>query len=258
MMIRPIPDAPVLVAERRKRILVAADLHLGIEYELYESGVTIPSQTEKLLNRLLGYIKQTAPDRLLLLGDIRHSIPWISHQEAGEIPRFLGELAKCVPIDIVPGNHDGGMASLIPRDADVTLHPSKGIVMDGIGYFHGHTWPSADVLSAEHVLVAHNHPTVRFVDSLGHVNIEPVWILTTFDADVLMKRYRNTFIKTKEVMVMPAFNGLCGGTSFNTSTPEGLLGPVFTSGAIELEEAEVYLLDGVHIGKIRDLRRLGE
>jgi len=257
-MIRPVLDAPVLVAERRKRILVAADLHLGIEYELYKSGVTIPSQTEKLLNRLLGHIKQIAPDRLLLLGDVRHSVPWISRQEAGEIPRFLSELARYVPIDIVPGNHDGRMGSLMPKDADITLHPSKGTAMDGVGYFHGHTWPSADVLSAEHVLVAHNHPTVRFVDSLGRVSIEPAWILTTLDTDALMKRYRNVTIKTKDVMVMPAFNGLCGGTSFNTSTPEELLGPTFTSGAIELEGAEVRLLDGTHIGKIRDLRRLGE
>ncbi|MDI6888330.1 MAG: metallophosphoesterase [Methanocellales archaeon] len=255
-MIRSILDAPVLVAERRKRILVAADLHLGIEHELRRSGVTIPSQTEKLFNRLLDHMGQTDPDRLLLLGDIRHNIPWISHQEAGEIPKFLGKLARHVPIDIVPGNHDGGMHSLIPSDADITFHPSKGIVMDGVGYFHGHTWPSADVLSVERVLVAHNHPMVRFVDSLGHVSIEPAWILATLDADVLLKRYKS--IKTKEVMVMPAFNELCGGTSFNTSTPKTLLGPIFTSGAIGLEEAEVYLLDGTHIGKIKDLRRLGE
>jgi metallophosphoesterase superfamily enzyme len=59
-----------------------------------------------------------------------------------------------------------------------------------------------------------------------------------------------------EVFIMPAFNELCGGVPFNESTKEDLLGPIFLSGGIELENAEVYLLDGTRLGLIRNIRRL--
>jgi metallophosphoesterase superfamily enzyme len=59
-----------------------------------------------------------------------------------------------------------------------------------------------------------------------------------------------------EVFIMPAFNELCGGVPFNESTKEDLLGPVFSSGAIELENAEVYLLDGTRLGLLKNIRKL--
>ena len=55
---------------------------------------------------------------------------------------------------------------------------------------------------------------------------------------------------------MPAFNELCGGVPFNESTQEDLLGPVFSSGGIELENAEVYLLDGTRLGRLKNIRKL--
>ena len=48
-MILPVFDAPLLLVEGDERVLVAADLHLGLEYELWLGGVSIPSQTEKIL-----------------------------------------------------------------------------------------------------------------------------------------------------------------------------------------------------------------
>lgn len=256
-MMKPILDTPVLVVKNDVKTLVIADLHLGIEYDLYKSGIRIPSQTQKQLARLIGYIEKTDPDRLLLLGDVKHNVPLISYQEQDDVPRFLGELAKHAPIDIVPGNHDGGIDFLIPKGADITLHSSRGILRDDIGYFHGHAWPSAKLISAKHVVMAHNHPAVRFTDPLGYVSIVPAWIRTHFDENVVRQRYS---LANKEisqcVTIMPAFNELCGGIPFNEASHEDLLGPVSTSGAIKLESAEAYLLDGTHIGKIRDLRRL--
>ena len=138
MMIEPLLDTPVLVVKNEVKTLVIADLHLGIEYDLYKSGIRIPSQTQKQLAKLIGYIEKTDPDRLLLLGDVKHNVPLISYQEQGDVPRFLGELAKHAPIDIVPGNHDGNLGFLIPKGADITLHSSRGVLRGDIGYFHGH------------------------------------------------------------------------------------------------------------------------
>jgi len=60
-----------------------------------------------------------------------------------------------------------------------------------------------------------------------------------------------------EVIIMPAFNELCGGIPFNESIHEELLGPVFAKHAIELEKARAFLLDGTDLGTIGGIKKLG-
>ena len=113
-MIAPVFGAPLLLAEGKERILVAADIHLGLEHELWLGGVSIPSQTEKILARLLGYVAETVPDRLLLLGDLKHNVPKTSWQEKREIPDFLRRLSARVKVEVVPGNHDSNLMDMAP------------------------------------------------------------------------------------------------------------------------------------------------
>ena len=111
-------------------------------------------------------------------------------------------------------------------------------------------------------VTAHNHPAVRFTDDFGYSVVEPAWIRTKFNADILKSRFGNLDFENRctwadpELFVMPAFNELCGGVPFNESTQEDLLGPVFSSGGIELENAEVYLLDGTRLGLLKNIRKL--
>lgn len=256
--IEPLLDTPVLVVKNEVKTLVIADLHIGIEYDLYKSGIRIPSQTQKQLAKLIDYIEKIDPERILLLGDVKHNVPIISYQERGDVPKFLGELAKLAPIDIVPGNHDGNLGFLIPKGADIAIHSSRGFLRDEIGYFHGHAWPSAKILSAKHVVMAHNHPAVLFTDKLGHRSILPAWIRANFDENIIRQHYHITADKKipRCLTIMPAFNELCGGIPFNEGSHEDLLGPISTSGAIKLESADAYLLDGTYIGKIKNLRSL--
>jgi len=61
--------------------LVASDLHLGLEHELWLGGVSIPSQTKKILSLLKGYLEMTRPDRLRPAGrrDERYLISSVSY-----------------------------------------------------------------------------------------------------------------------------------------------------------------------------------
>ncbi len=43
----PLLNEPALVVENTIKTLVIADIHLGIEWDLYSSGISIPSQIEK-------------------------------------------------------------------------------------------------------------------------------------------------------------------------------------------------------------------
>jgi len=260
--ITPIIEEPTLIVTNTETSLIVADIHLGIEWDLYRSGINLLSQMERRLDRILGYIQANSPDRIILLGDVKHNVPQVSWQEKDEVPRFLETLAEYTHVDIFPGNHDGGIELLFNRQKDIRVHSTRGAVLDGVGYFHGHTWPAPELLAASHVITAHNHPTVRFTDSLGYSIVEPAWIKTKFNADFLKGRFGNLNFENRfhwanpELFIMPAFNELCGGVPFNESMQEDLLGPIFSSGGIELECAEVYLLDGTRLGLLRNIRKL--
>ncbi|MDA0524413.1 metallophosphoesterase [Methanococcoides alaskense] len=261
----PIIDEPALVVSGEFTSLVLADIHLGIEWDLYKSGFSIPSQIEQRLERIMGLVEQTSPDHIILLGDIKHNVPQVSWQERDEIPYFISTLAEQATVDIFPGNHDGGLEFLLPKGCDIKLHSPRGTIIDGVGYFHGHTWPAVEILSAEKIIVAHNHPTVRFTDALGYSVVEQVWLKTHFKKEVFVEHFKSSSFDQDsanwadpEVLVVPAFNELCGGVAFNESVRDDLLGPIFSSGAVELDNSEIYLLDGTFLGILKNIRKLEE
>ena len=252
----PVVNEPALVIDRT---LVLADLHLGVEFELSLSGINIPSQIDRRITRALHLLHSTKAERVILLGDIKHTISKISKLEREDVPRFLRALAELVEVDIIPGNHDAGLEYLIPRDArfNVELHPSKGCRVADIGLMHGHTWPSSELLSCKYVIIGHNHPAIRLVDPLGYASSEPAWIRTRFVLDVFKKRYEDLACWANPVIIiMPAFNELAGGIAFNEASYDTLVGPLFASKAIMLEQAQAYLLDGTYLGTIEQLARL--
>lgn len=162
---RPIPNEPLLLVEGDSRVLVAADLHIGIEHQLWLGGASVPSQTKEMLKRLRHRVGEIGPDRLILLGDVKHNLPWTSFQEKSEVPSFLRSLSEVARVDLVIGNHDIGIIDLAPRK--VRVHPASGLVLDGVGYFHGHTWPDPRIFEAEILVASHLHPAVRLADRLG-------------------------------------------------------------------------------------------
>jgi putative SbcD/Mre11-related phosphoesterase len=248
------------------RILVIADLHIGAEYEFRRAGIKIPSQTKKLLERTKKLIKQTKSGKVIILGDIKHKVPGLSFQEERELPVFLNTLIKDlgIEVEIVPGNHDDGLQSLVP---DVKFHPSLGILLGDVYLTHGHTWPSPDFLKASHVLSGHRHPVIEFRDKLGYVWRERVWMRASLKKEAIKKKYskksKTDKIPTKlpEFIAMPAFNDMVGGTALNTKrlsktysqlkrklTP---LGPLLKS--VQKRTARVYLLDGTYLGELGKL-----
>ncbi|KXS46715.1 MAG: phosphoesterase [Methanohalophilus sp. T328-1] len=260
--IEPLLDEPALLVKGQSRTLVLSDLHIGIEWDLYKSGFLVPSGLERRLKKIEGYIEQTKPERIVLLGDIKHNVPQISWQERDEIPMFLEKLALHAEIDIFPGNHDGGIEFLLPKNKRIHLHPSRGDIIEEVGYFHGHTWPDPKLITAQHLIVAHNHPTLRITDSLGYSTSEQVWVKTKLNHEKLKNHFEKIGVDMPEsdtqpdVVVIPAFNELCGGVAFNEAILDDLLGPAFSSGSIDVANADIYLLDGMYMGKLKDIKKL--
>ncbi|SFM60761.1 metallophosphoesterase [Methanolobus profundi] len=263
--IDPIIDEPALVVSNETKALVIADVHLGIEWDLYRSGFSIPSRMKFGLERVLAYIEKVSPDRVILLGDVKHNVPQISWQERDEIPYFLSELSDHAIVDIFPGNHDGGIEYLLPEGKDINVHPVRGSVIEDVGYFHGHTWPDPKLLAADYIITAHNHPTIRLTDSLGYATVEQSWIRTRLNLSVLQGHFTSLELgedndnwNDPELIVVPSFNELCGGVAFNESMHDDLLGPLFSSKGVDIDNAQAYLLDGTQLGKLKNIRKLEE
>ena len=118
----PIHGTPALLINiAKERVLVAADLHLGIEAELASGGVGLPSQMPRVKERLVELIHQHDPDRLVLLGDVKHNVPVAAWQEWRELPEFFADLAELTRVEIVPGNHDGDIEGMVPPEVTSTM-----------------------------------------------------------------------------------------------------------------------------------------
>lgn len=238
--LRPVPDEPALVVDDT---LVVADLHIGKEEELREAGFSLPSQAERMGDRVVRLLQATGARRLVILGDLKHRVPRFTGAERHGVPRFFDRLeAHLEAVHLVPGNHDGKIELILPRW--VTLHPVKGVRMDGVGYVHGHAWPAADVMAGEVLLTGHNHPTLLFPDRLGFRTIERCWIRV--DVTGSDPRYPEV---PEEIVVVPAFNEFSGGTTMN-ETGTRYLGPLLNSDLVDMGEARAYLLNGTYLGPL--------
>ena len=260
MEVIPIPNSRALrIKSGGTTSLVVGDLHLGISAELAEKGIEIQSQVEKTQERLMELIRKEKAERLFFLGDVKHNIPVTSMQEWEDLPRLFSNLSEVVKVEVVQGNHDGDIGGLVTRD--VSLHPTSGTtVYDGrVGLIHGHAWPEPSLLKAEKIVMGHNHPTIEFKDELGARITEPAWIRTKIKPENLPERLREKVEgEGPEVIVVPAFSELIGGSPVNREIPEKLLGPMFEADAVDLDGAEIFLLDGTFLGKLENLRSLAK
>jgi metallophosphoesterase superfamily enzyme len=215
----------------------------------------VASRSRERLDRLLSCIRATSPDLLILLGDVKHNLPVTSRQEYRELPGFLAEVRKEVPLRVVPGNHDTGIARFL---GDEELLGPAGAVIDGTGYLHGHTLPSPSLLGRL-IITGHHHPLVSVRDEVGLALRAPAYLVAALDGGALRGRPRGrragsspagaeagTGPGTTRALFVPAFNE-CAGFDV-TSIVRRPFSPV--SRAIVPESAEVFLTDGTYLGPV--------
>ena len=243
MDLQPVYDVPALKADHA---LVIGDLHIGVESHLMAKGFHLTWHTSDMYNAILDSADDDV-NRLIVIGDVKDSVPGSTKQEYREIPDFFEKLFDRFDIiDVVRGNHDTMIEEFLP--GRVRIHPATGMRIDDVGFIHGHTWPSQEVMGCDTLVMAHNHPAVMFRDGVGRQMVEPCWFRGTFcrDSDDRYPQLPSRFI------VIPAFNRMLGGSPVNVLDEE-LLGPVLNSDLLDLDNARLYLLDGIDLGKRSDL-----
>jgi hypothetical protein len=117
---------------------------------------------------------------------------------------------------------------------------------------------------------------------MGYRLTKPVWIIAPCDVRKLIPgvlKAANVAVKAgnaqqilserfhvnpsvRRCVFVPPFNDFLGGRPVNskkieeTHAGEGL-GPIVRSRAVDLENAEIHLLDGTYLGHVRELRAFG-
>jgi metallophosphoesterase superfamily enzyme len=159
--------------------------------------------------------------------------------------------------------------------------PATGTIVGDIGLFHGHKWPSPALLQCKTLIMGHLHPVVVFRDPAGFKITRQVWVKAQCNTNQLsktllqkhkikiestpeatVKEHYNFKPQTAQIFVMPSFNDFLGGRPINEARPrkelgsEALIGPVLRSQAVDVDNSELYLLDGTYLGTLHQFRRL--
>jgi putative SbcD/Mre11-related phosphoesterase len=242
LRVEPVADSPSLVIKGKEKWVCIADLHIGIEAELASGGFKVPSQTPKMLSALERL--STLGRNLLVLGDVKHRIPYVARREDRELRPFLARVQELFSRTVVvAGNHDGGLSEVLPREFEA--FPGKGVPVDGVGAFHGHVWPAKEAMGLRQVVMGHVHPSVLLPDSSGRSMNEKCWVRAKLNRAAVLERYPSC---PDELVIVPAFNPLITGTPVNRQQGT-MLGPVFRNNLVERAAMRVYLLDGTDLGQ---------
>ncbi|WP_144799487.1 metallophosphoesterase [Halorubrum depositum] len=263
--VEPIVGEPAAVADLGgERALLVADVHAGIEVGLrYERGVELDDRADERRERLCALLAETDADRLVVLGDLAHRIAAPEGDEREELETLIRAVTDRVPMTLVEGNHDAGVAEAFADDLDV-IGGGGGVIGGGgareadgessrtgrVAVLHGHTWPDPALLDADVVCMGHEHPQVRLEDAVGGSRVERAWLRGRLDPAAFVDDDGSTAAASgdpPELVVFPAFNERSGGTWVNVDG-QSFLAPFLPDA---LPAGDAYLLDGTRLGDFR-------
>lgn len=251
-MLKVVPEESALIhKDGEYTTLLVSDLHLGLEKEMAKKGFRLPPYSQKMLDRMNSMAEKNRLNRVIVVGDVKHSIGKVEDIDWGIIPWFFGTLLDIFQaVEVVPGNHDGLLRTLLP--GRVKLHPAEGTVIGErkkVGIAHGHSWPSADVIASKTIVMGHSHFRYEMRDKFGGRSKEAVWLFAAYDVRDLLAKAGRPPVKKGEgkLIVMPPFNNLVGGQAINAKGGFDF-GPILSSGSVTVTEADIFLLDGTRVG----------
>jgi len=251
-LLKLVPDeAAIVFSSAGDSTLLISDLHLGLEKEMAKKGFRLPAYSVKMVGRVKDAAEKYGTKRLAVLGDVKHTVGKVEDIDWGVVPWFFDTMLDIFEaVDVVPGNHDGNIRTVLPQR--VTLHSSQGMVLGRgrgrVGVAHGHAWPSEEAIATKNLVIGHSHFTYEMRDALGSRTREAVWVRADYDVAELMRGagYESGAKGKGKLTVMPPFNRLVGGQPINRSR-SFQFGPVLSSRSVSLEDADIFLTDGTRV-----------
>ncbi len=215
--------------------LVVGDVHIGYEEALNKQGFMVPRvQFPQMMERMKNILEKEKPQRIILIGDLKHEFGTISNQEWRETLKFLDLLTKYTSdIILIRGNHDT-ILEPITRKRRITLVDAytKGDVL----FVHGDAKPDNIPETIKTIVIGHEHPAVTLDDGMRR---------ETF------KCFLKGEYKGRTLIVLPSFFLATHGTDVLT---EELLSPMLG----RIGDMEVFVISDGEIlpfGTVARIRR---
>ena len=252
--VAPVPGRPALRVAPGANVppfVVLADVHLGLG--TLGGGAHGPPSADPvaLAADAVGIARQAGVAHLIFAGDVKHPIVGGTAATRRAVLAFFESLRDAgLTTEVVLGNHDVGLAGMLPPE--VRVHPPTGLVRAGLGIFHGHRWPSREVLAQPTLVAGHLHPGFRMAPSAEAPGAKQrCWVRTRFPPAPAPRGRRRSprRFAAAEMLVLPAFHPLSGTESLNRSRPSR--GRSFLFGRfLAFGESRLYLLDGTDLGPL--------
>jgi len=230
---------------------VISDVHLGLGASPERPAGPVEGTGEVLAEQLLRSVRSAGGDGIIIAGDAKHPIVGTPPALRPVVFDFFGRLlGEGLDVELVLGNHDVGIVRHLPRE--VVVHPADGIVREGVGIFHGHRWPSHEVLRASKLVAGHLHPGFRLAPTAAdpegkrrcwvRVRVEPL------PTPPRRPRQRPE-PAAREIVILPAFNPIAGTESLNRESPARGRSFLYRR-FLARGPARAYLLDGTDLGPL--------
>ncbi|MFW9957466.1 MAG: metallophosphoesterase [Candidatus Odinarchaeota archaeon] len=260
----------MVVRRDNASVLLISDLHLGFEEEISEEkGVHFPLQHVSILERIETLVEKHDVQMLYVIGDVKHTIMTDIPYNWDIIPDFMSDLSAVVRTVVIPGNHDGDLEALLPRN--VELADVRGVLIgneeEKVSLIHGHAWPTPDLLDASLFVMGHSHPSVSRFHTVSSSNIGrdnrrryagsvPVILHSKLNKNCVRQNLGVLEIpndKYAKLVTLPSFNKIVTGIAINSPNSK-LPGPFFDNSCVNLIESEAFSIDGLFLGSIGWLR----
>ncbi|NOZ31146.1 MAG: metallophosphoesterase [Crenarchaeota archaeon] len=154
---------------------ILADLHLGFEEVMADTGVFLPRIQLKTILKTIRELSMIKPSsRIVIAGDVKHCFQKLRRQERIELAKLVRELQRLnfKEILIVRGNHDNYAKTVLsPLGIELiedSLDLGKGIVVA-----HGHKNVEEDY---EYLIMGHEHPALKISVGGGRAKF-PVFLI---------------------------------------------------------------------------------
>lgn len=213
--------------------LVIGDLHLGYESALESEGMFIPRiNTESVRNSLNRIIDEYEPERVVLLGDIKHDFKRSSYQAREDVKNIVRLVMDAAEAIVIKGNHDNFLQTILSDVGAVTLD-----YFDCMGYRleHGHVDSGL-----RPVIIGHEHPSVRIPGELNGA----------------MKLQCYVVAPEEGVIVIPPFSPFASGNDLNPGK-DAVMAPALK--ACDVKKVDIYGVSDMGIikfGKLEDVSLL--
>ena len=211
--------------------IVIADLHIGLESALEADGLHLPRfQTDNMREALIEIIDRYSPQRVVILGDLKHEFSRNVGQELAEVRSILSLLKESSEVNVARGNHDNYLPNIAFK---LGINVEERFIIGGITLMHGHTPTDSRPL-----VIGHEHPSVKVFDEVR--------------ANVRLPCFLH--LEKERIVVLPAFSPLAPGTDYTSGYGGRTISPVLAH--LDIGRAKVYGCSDIGLLPLGELRAL--